>query len=71
MAKLPTCSCCGEKPAQVLFKDGRSAEDWLLASCDTCLELVCEDCQDVDDSGKITCTDCIQTAKLLREEGTP
>lgn len=57
------CSCC-HRQAHVLMRPTRHRRDNVLLTCDTCLEPVCRRCAEVDEDGRCTCEDCLQTEAL-------
>lgn len=63
------CSCC-DKPIDPIFKATRYKRDWMYRVCDECLEECCADCCDESkDDGKVTCSDCIQSAAIKSQVG--
>ena len=55
------CSDCG-KQVKSIFRDGN---EWFYEECNTCHDIVCGDCSDIDD-GIVECLCCIET-RLIRE----
>ena len=56
------CSDCG-KQVKSIFMDGN---EWIYRECDTCYQIVCEDCSD-EDNGKVECLYCI-TERLIKSK---
>jgi hypothetical protein len=68
MANQPEiCESCDTKAAKVLFRPTRFHKDDLLASCDTCLNLVCEECIGEQNEGQIVCIDCLSQQCLVEQ----
>jgi hypothetical protein len=58
------CADCG-KSIKPIFKATRDPEDWFWLECDTCGDVFCKDCCEVDDKGTAECLTCYQ-ARVMR-----
>ena len=54
----PRCKECGNIP-EPLMVIGTFVPDWMWRNCDTCEDIVCEDCSDETDEGINTCITCL------------
>ena len=54
------CEECGTAVEPIFKEDPQSAETWHWKECDTCWNIVCENCADTDETTGITiCITCL------------
>ena len=63
----PRCKECGNIP-EALMEIGRRVTDWIWRECNTCDDIVCEDCSDESDEGIVTCITCLSGEVMVENK---